>query len=250
MKPSERFSDRVENYVKFRPSYPIELVELLASEVDDADKKTCADIGSGTGILTKLLLSQFKKVFAVEPNLEMRSYAEKTLAQYPNFFSMNSDAEKTMLPSDSIDLVTVAQAFHWFDRQKFLLECRRILKPTGYVAIVWNKRLTNTPFLNIYETLIRTYSTDYNEVNHQKITAEHLAEFYLGGYRKVVFPNSQQFNLFGVYGRLDSSSFAPKQDKPEFDILRRELKKAFDEFSKAGTISFNYETELYLGKVI
>jgi SAM-dependent methyltransferase len=250
MKSSERFSDRVENYVKFRPSYPIELVGLLAAEVGDADKKTCADIGSGTGILTKLLLSQFKKVFAVEPNLEMRSYAEKTLAQYSNFFSINSDAEKTMLPSDSVDLVTVAQAFHWFDRQKFLLECRRILKPNGYVALVWNKRMTNTPFLEIYETLLKTYATDYNEVNHQKITVEQIAEFLGGGYRKVVFPNNQQFNLIGIYGRLDSSSFAPKQDKPEFDIMRRELKKAFDEFSKGGTISFNYETELYLGKII
>ena len=250
MKPTERFSDRVENYVKFRPSYPIELLELLAAEVGDADKKTCADIGSGTGILTKLLLSRFKKVFAVEPNLEMRSYAEKALAQYPNFFSINSDAEKTTLPSDSIDLITVAQAFHWFDRQKFFLECRRILKPVGYVAIIWNKRLTNTPFQAIYETLLKAYSTDYNEVNHQRIKVEQIAEFFGGGYRKVVFPNSQRFNLLGVYGRLDSSSFAPKQDKPEFDILRRELKKAFDEFSEVGTISFNYETELYLGKVI
>jgi ubiquinone/menaquinone biosynthesis C-methylase UbiE len=250
MKPTERFSDRVENYVKFRPSYPIELIELLAAEVGDADKKTCADIGSGTGILTKLLLSRFKNVFAVEPNPEMRSYAEKTLAQHPNFFSVNAGAEQTMLPSNSVDLVTVAQAFHWFDRQKFLLECRRILKPTGCVALVWNKRLPNTPFLEIYETLLKTYATDYKEVNHQKVTDEQIAEFFGGGYRKVVFPNSQQFNLAGVYGRLDSSSFAPKQDKPEFDIMRRELKKAFDMFSEAGTIPFNYETELYLGKVI
>jgi len=248
MKPTERFSDRVESYVKFRPSYPTELIELLAAEAGNADRKICADIGSGTGILTELLLSRFNKVFAVEPNTKMRSYAEKSLAQYPNFVSITADAENTTLATDSVDLITVAQAFHWFDRPKFLLECRRILKPIGYVALIWNKRITDTPFLEIYESLLKTYATDYNEINHQKVTVEQIAEFFAGGYRKVVFPNSQLFDLPGVYGRLDSSSFAPKQDKPEFDIMRSELKKAFDEFSDAGMISFNYETELYLGK--
>ena len=180
----------------------------------------------------------------------MRSHADKTLARYPNFISMASDAENTGLPDASMDLITVAQAFHWFDRRKFLLECRRILKPVGYVALIWNKRRTDAPFLNCYETLIRAHATDYKEVNHQKITEEQIAEFFGGGYRKVEFEYGQQFDLDGLYGRLDSSSFAPKQGTPEFDILRRELKKAFDTYSEAGTILFDYNTELYLGKVI
>ncbi len=249
MKATERFSNRVQNYIKYRPSYPMEMIEYLVSALKGTEDKICADIGSGTGILSRLLLPHFHYVYGVEPNDEMRLAGKKFLLNNRNFRSVKGTAENTNLNAESVDLVAAAQAFHWFDQNKFKTECRRILRSDGFVALIWNNRLTDTPFLVEYDSLLKQYATDYNEVNHQNITYTQLDRFYEGGFRKKSFPNHQRFDLSGMFGRLDSSSYAPQKGTDQYEILRAKLSSAFEKCSDKGAVKFNYETLLYIGRV-
>jgi len=249
IKPTERFSDRVANYIKYRPGYPAEMVAFLVSQMSSPCDKTCADFGSGTGIFANSLAEHFKAVYGIEPNPEMRSAGEQNLQHRANFFSLNATAEHSGLAPGSVDLITAAQAFHWFDQDAFQNECRRILTGDGWVALIWNNRLTNTAFLKRYAQLLSRYATDYHEVNHQNLTADQFNRFFQGGYRLHTFNNVQRFDFAGVLGRLDSSSYSPKPGTPEFNSLREELSHAFQDFSENGWVSFNYETQLYLGRV-
>jgi ubiquinone/menaquinone biosynthesis C-methylase UbiE len=165
---TQRFSSRVDTYVRFRPSYPKQIVETLEKHCGFTDHSVVADIASGTGIFTKLLLEHGNRVYGVEPNAEMRRAGEEFLAAYPNFTSVTGTAEATTLSSYSVDFVTAAQSGHWFDRQKSRQEFARILKPEGWAVLVWNERKTDsTPFLRDYEDLLLRYGTDYNEVRHE-----------------------------------------------------------------------------------
>ncbi len=249
MKSIERFSSRVESYVKFRPSYPDAAITYLAGQFDSPSAVVCADFGSGTGILSGLLARSFAQVFGIEPNQQMRAAAEHNLQHLTNFISVNGTAEFSGLPDKSVDMITAAQAFHWFDQSKFKLECRRIIKPGGFVALIWNNRLTNTPFLQIYDNLLKQYATDYNEVNHQNVSDSQLQQFFSSGYALHKFPNHQMFDLNSLFGRLDSSSYAPLPGSEAFGILRKELQQAFEQYQQDGKIAFNYETEIYLGRV-
>jgi SAM-dependent methyltransferase len=249
LKSTERFSDRVTNYIKYRPSYPDEMVAFLVNVVRDSHKKRCADVASGTGILTKLLAPFFERIVGVEPNLEMRLAGEKVLSRFTNFRSLNGTAENTPIEPRSIDLVTVAQAFHWFDQQKFRSECLRILRDEGIVALIWNNRRLDTAFLEKYEELLRRYATDYNEVKQQNVTKDQLRIFFGGDFGTVEFPNKQQFDLEGLFGRHDSSSYAPREGSAEYLILRRELRSSFERYSENGKIDFNYTTKVYWAKM-
>lgn len=249
MKSIERFSSRVDSYVKFRPSYPDAAITFLAEQFDAPSAVECADFGSGTGIFSALLARHFAQVFAIEPNQQMRAAAERNLQHLTNFNSVEGTAEFSGLPDKSVDMITAAQAFHWFDQDKFKQECRRIIKPEGFVALIWNNRLANTPFLQIYDTLLKQYATDYNEVNHQNVSDTQLRQFFRAGYTLHKFANQQMFDLQGLFGRLDSSSYAPLPGSEAFGILRQELQQAFEQYQQGGQIAFNYETEIYLGRV-
>src|ERR1700712_2137458 len=180
--PTKRFSNRVENYVKFRPSYPPGVLGLLQDKCGLTPAARVADVGSGTGILTELLLQQGNKVFAVEPNPDMRAAAEVRLSRQQNFTSVAGSAEATTLPDQSVELITAAQAFHWFDREKARGEFLRILTPGRWVALIWNDRHTeSTPFLRAYEQLLRTYATDYAEVDHKQMDARVIGSFLGAG---------------------------------------------------------------------
>jgi ubiquinone/menaquinone biosynthesis C-methylase UbiE len=142
-----RFSDRVENYIKYRPHYPPEVIDYLQSQNVLADSSVIADIGSGTGISTEMFLNNGNTVYGVEPNKEMREAAERLLKDYKNFVSVNGTAEETTLKNKSIDIVTAGQAFHWFDIPKSKAEFKRILKDTGYVVLMWNNKQLSSPLL-------------------------------------------------------------------------------------------------------
>src|ERR1019366_5901844 len=133
-----RFSSRVENYIKYRPGYPQAIVDLLSARCGLTSASVIADVGSGTGILTELMLRNGNKVFAVEPNRDMREAAERLLSQHPNFISVEGTAEVTRLNDASVDLIVAGQSFHWFDRVKTRQEFLRVLKPGGWVALIWN----------------------------------------------------------------------------------------------------------------
>ncbi|MEM9906031.1 MAG: class I SAM-dependent methyltransferase, partial [Cyanobacteria bacterium P01_D01_bin.44] len=144
--PTQRFSNRVADYIKCRPDYPPTLLAYLTQHGGLTSKQTVADIGMGTGLLTHHFLDHGNRVYGVEPNAEMRSAAVECLHPYAHFHPLDGQAEATTLPPDSVDWVVAGQAFHWFDRPAARAEFERILKPGGRVALVWNDRLESDPF--------------------------------------------------------------------------------------------------------
>ena len=250
-KNTERFSDRVENYVKYRPGYPKEFIDCLYTNVGFSKDSIIADIGSGTGILTALLLDRGCRVVGVEPNKEMRKAAVTLLEEYSKFVSMDGTAEATGLVNNSVDYIICAQAFHWFDKEACKKEFGRILKPGGKVVLVWNNRkVQESGFSAEYEDLLKAYANDYNEVNHKLITdAEFKMFFKIGNFNKVTFKNVQLFDFEGLKGRLLSSSYAPMPGEQNHETLIMELKKLFAKYEANGKVSFEYETEGYIGEV-
>lgn len=249
MSSKERFSSRVDSYVKYRPSYPQELVDYLYETVEIDGE--IADIGAGTGIFSKLLLNRGSCVTAVEPNQAMRKAAESELGGKPGFHMISGSAEETGLPDQSVNHIVCAQAFHWFDRNAAQMEFRRILKPGGKVVLIWNSRITQgTPFLEAYEELLLTYGTDYKEVDQKNLSHDTLANFFKSGDMKEErFFNRQIFDYEGLCGRLHSSSYAPLPDHPNFESMMSELRALFDRNEQNGFVFFYYQTNVYWGEV-
>jgi SAM-dependent methyltransferase len=247
--PTLRFSSRVENYVKYRPSYPNGVIETLVKECGLNEKLVVADIGSGTGIPTELLLKNGNRVFGVEPNREMREAGERLLKKYSKFKSVEGRAEITTLADRSIDFVTAGQAFHWFDREKARGEFVRILRPGGWVVLIWNKRLTDTsPFLRAYEELLQDYSIDYTMVDHRNANSDALEAFFAPQpFTLRRFDNRQAFDFDGARGRLLSSSYTPERGHANYQRMIDALHAIFDAHQKNGLVTFEYVTLLYYG---
>jgi ubiquinone/menaquinone biosynthesis C-methylase UbiE len=251
MDPTQRFSDRVDNYVKYRPHYPAAVVDTLRADCQLTGDSVIADVGSGTGILTELFLKNGARVFGVEPNREMRTAAERLLRSYAHFTSIAAAAEATTLPAHSVDFVTAGQAFHWFDRQQARQEFWRILKPQGWVVLVWNERRTKaTPFLEAYEKLLLTYATDYTSVDHRLVTDEVIAAFFRpGAFKLKVFESRQLQDFEGCQGRLLSGSYAPQAGHPNHEPMLAELRRIFDAYQVNGLVSLDYDTKMYYGQL-
>lgn len=246
--PTERFSDRVDDYVRYRPHYPTAVRDYLRDEAGLTAAATVADVGSGTGILSEPFLKNGNRVFGVEPNAAMRAAAEALLAHYPNFVSVDGTAEATTLPDDHVDFVTAGQAFHWFDQDKARAEFRRILRPEGVVALVWNTRdVAGSPFMQQFEALMARYGTDYHEVCHKGDEAA-LHAFFADDVRQATFANEQLFDLEGLKGRTLSSSYAPLAGHPNHAPLTAALEDLFQRHAENGRIRFLYRTKLYVGR--
>lgn len=249
--PTQRFSTRVENYIKYRPTYPQEIIQILKEECALTQESMIADIGSGTGLLTELFLQNGNTVFGIEPNREMRDAGKRMLQNYPKFHSMDGKAESTGLTNSSIDLITAGQAFHWFDIPKTRAEFSRILKSDGWVILIWNDRETeSSPFLAAYEQLLKEYATDYSEVTHKHIDDVVLSRFYgPSGFKLRILDHQQDFDLAGLKGRLLSSSYAPEAGHPRHEAMIAELAKIFKAHNLNGQIGFKYVTKIYIGKL-
>lgn len=249
---TKRFSSRVENYIKYRPGYPSAVIDLLATKCGLTTDSVIADIGSGTGILTELFLKHGNPVFGVEPNREMREAAERLLAKYPRFTSINGTAEATTLQANSIEFITAGQAFHWFNREKAYAEFIRILKPCGWVVLIWNDRQVDThPFLAAYENLLKTYGTDYETVGHKHVETDDVRAFFGdGNFDRAVFPSSQHFDFDGLRGRLMSSSYAPEPGHPKHQPMLTALREIFDRHQVGAKVAFNYDTTVYYGHLL
>ena len=246
----DRFSDRVENYIKYRPSYPIEIIDLLRDECGLTRESIVADIGCGPGTSTRMFLENGNRVYGVEPNAAMRRAAEEQLAQFPWFIPVDGTAEATSLKPASIDMVIAAQAFHWFDPGKTRTEFFRILKPGGYIVLVWNeRRLDATPFLAEYEALLLRYARDYDQVRHENIDKFKLDAFFPGSYHIAKFENLQNFDFEGLKGRMLSSSYMPNESDAVFPALEEELRNLFANHAENGRIKVFYDTNVYYSHV-
>jgi SAM-dependent methyltransferase len=246
--PTARFSDRVENYVRYRPGYPSEVLGLLRAECGLLPSHTVADIASGTGVFTRLLLENGNSVFAVEPNTEMREAGIHQLESFPRLVSVAGTAEATTLRSASVDFVTAAQSAHWFDPPRARAEFVRILRPEAWCVLIWNERDTSsTPFLRDYEQLLLTYATDYKEVRHERTTSTIHEFFAPAPHQERVFSLCQEFDYEGTAGRLLSSSYAPLEGQPGYAPMMRELQRIFLAHAQDGTVAFEYKTRVYYG---
>jgi SAM-dependent methyltransferase len=247
--PTKRFSNRVENYLKYRPSYPPEIIDLLESECGLTAESVVADIGSGTGFLTEMFLKHGNEVFGVEPNAEMRAAGERVLAKYPKFSSVNAAAESTTLADHAVDFVVAGQAFHWFDRDRARPEFLRILKPDGFVMLIWNGFRIECRVVAEYQDVFQRYGTDYQEAVRE-ITDEEIEAFYEPGKcRKKSLYNEQVFDFEGLKGRLLSMSYAPEPNHKDFRPMLESLKEVFDRNQKNNQVVIEYDTVIYYGQL-
>jgi len=248
--PTKRFSNRVQNYLKFRPSYPPGVITVLEAECGLTSDSVVADLGSGTGILSELFLKHGNRVIGVEPNREMRAASDQLLAKYANFSSVDGRAEATTISDQSIDFVVAGQSFHWFRRDQARAEFVRVLKTGGWVAIMWNGfRVESSPINKAYQRLVLRYGTDYQEVTRE-ITGLEMESFYAPGSCKAAhFEFRQLFDFEAFQGRLLSSSYAPEPDHPSYETMLRDLRDIFQAHQEQGKVTFHYETELYYGQL-
>ncbi len=247
--PKARFSDRVDDYVKYRPHYSQDVVQALRRACGLRAEHIIVDVGCGTGLLAKILLENGNRVVGVEPNREMRIAGENYLAGYPNFSMVEGSAEATRLPDASADFVIAGQAFHWFRPDDTRVEFARILKPAGWVVLVWHDRdTTSKPFLRAYEDFVRRHSTDYEQVTHKYLASyDALQRFYAPDEVKLTEQhNQQELDFDGLRGRLLSSSYIPKAGEP-YAAMMRELPHLFSSHAQNGRVTLEYDTKIYYG---
>jgi SAM-dependent methyltransferase len=254
-RPTERFSERVENYIRFRPSYPRGVVELLRREAGLAPSSVVADVGSGTGLLARLFLENGNVVYGVEPNREMREAGERLLKDFPKFVSVEGSAEATTLQDACVDFVAAAQAFHWFNLSRAREEFRRILRPGGSAVLVWNdRRRDSTPFSRDLEALLVEYGLDYSSVAEGYVATDEqgaaaLREFFGGAYRAARFDNFQALDFEGLRGRILSASYMPLPGHERFDAMLAALGRLFDTHQEGGRVAIEYDTNVYYGRI-
>lgn len=242
----ERFSNRVDNYVKYRPGYPKELLGLFQTETGLTTSSVIADIGSGPGISARLFIDNGNVVFGVEPSEAMRQVAESIFQTRSNFKSVDGTAEATTLADGSVDFIVASQAFHWFDPEPTRAEFIRILKDGGYIGLIWNERqLDTTPFLHEYEGFILRHAKDYSVVRHENIHAEELQKFFRQEIRTATFPNVQIFDFEGLKGRMLSASYMPSETDKGYGEMTDELAVVFAKHAENGKIKVLYDTNVY-----
>jgi ubiquinone/menaquinone biosynthesis C-methylase UbiE len=247
--PKKRFTDRAVYYAKYRPRYPEAILDFMERELRLSKESAVADIGSGTGILSELFLRHGHIVLGVEPNDEMRRIAEDQLKAFPTFRSVKGSAEETTLPSGSVDFVTAAQSFHWFEQERTRKEFLRILKPQGWVILIWNTRRNSTPFMQAYERLVTEHATrPHFRVTHERVGPEGLKKFF-GDYGMKTFENTQTLDLEGLEGRLLSSSYVPLGDSPEYASMLADLHALFNSYQENGSVRMEYDTEVYYAQL-
>jgi SAM-dependent methyltransferase len=244
LQPTRRFTNRVENYIKYRPSYPPEIVDFLEENLGLQKDHRIADIGSGTGLFAEILLQKGYKVIGIEPNEEMRKAAALRLAAFPGFRVRDHRAERTGLRSESVDMLTVAQAFHWMEPARTKKEFARILKKDGHIILAWNLRQKNTPFLQAYEEIHERFGTDYTA--SKMVNDESIRSFYLPHSTGVkTFQNAQRMDFEALKGQLLSSSYIPLPGQPEYDKMIALLAEIFVRYNDLGFVNMEFETKLY-----
>lgn len=251
MDNTQKFSGRAENYTKGRPGYPSALFDCLYTDYGFSDNSSIADIGSGTGKFSKYLLDKGSTVYCVEPNEDMRKAAENELGEYSNFISVNGTSDATALKDSTVDFVTAAQAFHWFDAEKFKAECKRILKPEGLTVLVWNTRDMSSEFnIKSYE-IYRKYCPSFKGYHGgMKDDDKRISAFFKNDFRKIVFENPLAFTKEKFITRSLSASYSLKQGDDNYERYIAELKDLFDEYSENDIVTMKNNTTVYIGGIL
>lgn len=251
MKNAERFSNRVENYARYRPHYPTEIIPFLKEQIGLNNHWLIADIGSGTGISSEIFLQNGNTVYAVEPNKEMREAAETIFKSDEKFISINATAEATSLHNSSIDLIIAGQAFHWFDKDISKKEFQRIARPNAFLVLMWNDRKLESNFQQSYEKMLEEFALDYEEVNQRNVDEEKIRAFFSPNLHVLKsFHNSQNFDFEGLKGRLLSSSYAPLEHDTNYQPMMSRLEQIFETFNINSKVAFEYSCNLYYGKIM
>ena len=247
----EKFVGKAEVYAEFRPTYPEEFIEYLYATVGFSDSSTVADIGAGTGIFSKLLALKNTSLICVEPNTEMLNEARKTLGQFAKIKLIKASAENTTLHDNSVDFITVAQAFHWFEREKFKAECQRILKNNGKVVLVWNCRdNTNPVVIENAETNKRLCPDFKGFTSGLDENPQSYADFFKNGKCEYkTFISELKFDEERFIGRCLSGSYAPIKNSENYYAYIKEIKKLFNKYSKNKILSLPNITRSYVGEV-
>lgn len=245
-----RFSDRVDDYVKFRPHYPRQIIKYLEQQIGFSRKSVVADIGSGTGISSELFLHNGNKVLCVEPNANMRHAAEERLSKFPIFTSLDGTAESTTLPDQSVDVIVAGQAFHWFDRKNTRREFERVGRKHSHVVLMWNDREDSTPFMLAYEEFVKKFSIDYERVNHKNVDDAAIQDFFspVEVHRKEFF-HSKTLSRDALKGLVCSSSYMPNRDHAGFAPMIDAVEALYEEFEQGGAVTIEYACRLHYGKL-
>lgn len=250
MDSTQRFSNRVEDYARYRPGYPPQVLETLRRDCGLSAESVIADVGCGTGILSRVFCNAGHRVYGVEPNASMLDEARKSLRDYEKFVAVLGRAEATTLKAALVNFVSAAQAFHWFDPAATRREFGRILKPGGWVVLLWNeRRMDATPFMMAYEQLLVRFGVDYHKVK-PLWNKTSLPEFFgSGGFRKAVFDNPQIFDRIGLTGRILSASYMPHRGHPNYAPMLGAIDNMFDDYQKGGQVRLEQETMMFYGQL-
>lgn len=247
---SQKFTGKGNIYQQYRPDYAPEAMQYLKEKLGIGPGASVADVGSGTGIFTRQLLLLVARVYAVEPNPDMRAEAERQLAAFPGFRSIAGRDSDTTLPDQSVNLVSAAQAFHWFERAAFRLECRRILKPGGKVLLVWNQRDHTSPVNQASKQIFNEYCPDFKGfsggMNQRDARIE---SFFSHGYELLQFVYPIYYTREGYIGRCLSASYAILSDNPRYEAFVAALGQVFDQHEQNGKLLLSNTTVFHLGSV-
>ena len=245
MNPQERFSDRAEDYAKYRPSYPSEAIDGILEGLGRAEGLIAADIGAGTGISSRLLADRGVKVIAIEPNAAMR----KAATSHPLVEFRNGDAENSKLEENSVDLITCFQAFHWFNPEPTLREFARILKPKGRLAVVWNDRDRSDEFTVEYSDLTKTFSNNQSELRYGTERFLHQTPSF-SEVTQLTFPYQHGLDREGLIGRAMSTSYIPKTGKLSHEFCDR-LNRLYEDYGdEQNLVYLKYNTNVYLTSLL
>jgi len=244
------FNGKASIYSRYRPDYPKDLLKMLEKETGFNRNWIVADIGSGTGIMSRLFLENGNHVYCIEPNDDMRSESIKLTSSFLKCKVLKGTAENTGLDTDSIDIIVAGQSFHWFDPVAAKKEMTRVLKPGGFAALIWNNRSERENSLSKeYDYICSKYSHNYQGTGNSRIESDTFITFFHNGFKKFETPNYQKLNLDGILGRYFSTSYALQPQDPEYGDAVESLKKLFRKFEKNGYATMEYETQIFLGQL-
>jgi SAM-dependent methyltransferase len=250
VRPTERFSTRVEAYREHRPRYPREILDVLARDCGLTSQTVIADVAAGTGLLAEIFLENGNRVVAVEPNAPMRAVCEELRERFPLLRCCDGMAEATGLPETSVDMITVGQAMHWFDLDATRKEFARVLRPGGWRVVVYNHRkMRGDAFHEGYERILVEFGKDYRMVQGSHLAEERLAEFFApAAMRCATLPNVQELTLEGLRGRVLSSSYMPQEGDAKYPAMMDEIDALFARHAMGGVARMEYETALCYGQ--